>query len=106
MVFTIASTPVRVHPSVVLNLLVGWGTLSWLAGPRGPERCLLKKLVIGALSMAMLIAAGIGLAARRRRLAALVPGGWGVVTIVDSLGWAPNLLRDRAFGQPGSEGNG
>lgn len=239
-VVTAAGTPVRVHPSVGLNLLVGWAGLSWLAGRRRPERSLCTRLGIGALSVALLvaadvghaiahtfsarragapmdsievsanmprtvytdndvpprahrgraiggpiysalclltgllahaitkrssspreladwwsvgngliffgsltptpsvdggsllkwhlverdgneqaaeravqragiatgvalIAAGIGLASRRRRLAALVPGGWGIVTIVDSLRWAPRLLRDRGFGEASSE---
>jgi hypothetical protein len=59
-VLTVARTPVRVHPSVLLNVLLGWGVLSWLAGRRRPGRSLLAKLAIGALSMALLLAADVG----------------------------------------------
>ena len=40
---------------------------------------------------------------RRRRLLALVVGGWGLVTIVDTLGWARELLSDRGFSPTGDE---
>ena len=60
MVVTVARTPVRMHPSVALNLLVGWGALSWLAARRHPERSLVTKLGIGALSIALLVAADVG----------------------------------------------
>jgi hypothetical protein len=60
MVVTVARTPVRVHRSVLVNLVGGWVALSFLAGKRHPERPPLIRLGMGALSIALIMAADVG----------------------------------------------
>ena len=57
---TIQNTPVKVKPEVLINFLVGWVALSWLAGQQVSESSWLARLLVGALSLAALLAADFG----------------------------------------------
>jgi len=58
--FTVWNTPIKVKPGVLGNLLVGWIALSWLAGQQLPESSWAARLLVGALSLAALLAADFG----------------------------------------------
>jgi hypothetical protein len=51
----------------------------------------------GVATGSALLLAGVVLAMRRRAVPATVLGGWGAATVVDSLGLASAVLRDRGF---------
>jgi len=58
--FTVWSTHIKVKPTVLGNLLVGWVALSWLAGQQLPESSWAARLLVGALSLAALLVADFG----------------------------------------------
>lgn len=58
--FTVWGTPVKVKPIILANLLGLWGLLSWLAGRGRSERPWPVRLLAGALSTAVLMAADVG----------------------------------------------
>lgn len=58
--FTVWNTPVKVKPAVLVNLLVAWSALSWLAGQQLPESSWPARLLVGALSTTALLAADLG----------------------------------------------
>lgn len=58
--FTIWNTPVKVKPAVLVNLLIAWSALSWLAGQQPPESYWPARLLVGALSTTALLAADLG----------------------------------------------
>jgi len=81
-------------PSVDGGSLLKWHLVERVGDEEAAE-CEVQR--VGLATGGALVAAGIALAWRRYRLLALVVGGWGIVTIVDSLGWARGQLRDRTF---------
>ena len=58
--FTVWNTLVKVKPAVLVNLLIAWGALSWLAGQQMPESSWPARLLVGTLSLAALLAADLG----------------------------------------------
>ncbi|MBC8248234.1 MAG: hypothetical protein H8E90_01025 [Anaerolineales bacterium] len=58
--FTVWNTPIKVKPGVLVNLLVGWIALSWLAGQQLPESSWAARLLVGAISTFALLVADLG----------------------------------------------
>lgn len=58
--FTAWGTPINLNPAILANLFGLWGLLSWWAGRRQPARPWPVRLVVGALSTLVLLAADLG----------------------------------------------
>jgi hypothetical protein len=58
--FTVWSTPVKVHPAALANLAGLWGLLSWWASRRQPERPWPLCLGLGFLETLVLLSADVG----------------------------------------------
>jgi Zn-dependent protease len=90
-------------PSVDGGSLLKWHLAERTGDEEAAERTVRRA---GLTAGGAMVGAGLGLALRGRRLPAVVLGGWGIFTIVDTLGWAREVLSDRGFGQAGCEGDG
>lgn len=87
-------------PSFDGGSLLKWHLVERVGDEEAAERAVRR---VGLTMGGALVGAGVGLALRRRRLPALVLGGWGIVATLDALGQARELLSDRGFGQAGCE---
>lgn len=58
--FTLNDVPVKARPGFWLMPPLLWGTLTWLAGKRRPERSRAQRLLVGALSLPLAASADLG----------------------------------------------